>query len=250
MNRRLIVNADDFGLSEGVNLGILAAHREGIVSSTTLMVNMPAAAAAFALARANPSLGVGIHFVLTAGRPLTEDVASLTGPDGHFLRLPALAEQADPAHVRQELEAQFSAFLDSGLRPTHIDSHHHVCGTVPAAEAAMIAIAARERLPVRHALPQRERIRQSGLKTTDHFDAGYYGRGNISAEQLVAQLAALPQGLSELMTHPAYIDHHLMRVSSYSVERVEELVAVTDPAVKQALVGHGIELVDYRIFAA
>lgn len=83
--KRLVVNADDFGLCRGVNLGILRAYREGIVRSTTLLVNGSAAEEAYALARATPGLGVGIHITLTSGRPLATGGDSLVGPEGNFL---------------------------------------------------------------------------------------------------------------------------------------------------------------------
>src|SRR3989442_12181882 len=86
--KRLIVNADDFGRSAGVDRGILRAHREGIVTSTTFMANAPRADEAAALARATPTLDVGVHLVLTHDRPLTDPVRipSLVRADGSFGR--------------------------------------------------------------------------------------------------------------------------------------------------------------------
>lgn len=245
MKRYLIVNADDFGLTEGVTRGILAAHHEGIVSSTTLMVNMPYAEQAFALAKENPSLGVGLHFVLTAGHPLAEGVDSLTDSEGRFLKLSDLQRQAQPEHLERELRAQLDAFLQSGLVPTHFDSHHHACGYLPAAEAVMLELAAELGVPVRHAAPQRAQLQAKGVRGTHHFLHGFYGEGQIGVEQLLATLEGLEPGVTELMCHPGYVDHHLMRMSSYNLQRLTELLTLTDPQVQAALAALEIELVNY-----
>ena len=128
--RRIIVNADDFGLCGDVTRGILDAHRNGQVSSTTLMVNMPGTEEAVEVARQHPNLGVGLHFNLTEGRPLT-DVPSLVDSDGRFLLRGDLLRRGlrraiDPADVRREFVAQLKRIHDLGIAPTHVDSHQHV----------------------------------------------------------------------------------------------------------------------------
>lgn len=246
MTRRLIVNADDFGLSSGVNLGILAAHKEGIVTSTTLMVNMPGARDAFELAQATPTLGVGIHFTLDAGKPVADCVDSLVGPDGQFMKLLALKESARPDHLEREMYAQFEAFLASGLVPTHVDSHHHVCGHLPAAEEVMLAIAAEYRVPARHFGFQRERFQRHGVETADHFAPYFYGKESITVDHLLQIILGLEPGVTELMCHPAYLDHHVLKGSSYAAERVAELATLTDPHVKEMLQAIGVRLISYR----
>lgn len=230
--KRLIINADDFGLCRGVNLGIMHAFQQGIVTSTTLMVNMPAADEAFALAREHPTLGVGVHINLTAGVPLAGDVTSLTGPTGLFLKMPELLESAHPDHVRREVEAQVAAFLASGLRPTHLDSHHHVHQEMPVAREAIERVANRLGIPVRQFGPR--------------FSSAFYGQNAISSEQLITLVEHLPDDLCEVMCHPAYVDPDLMRLSTYRLERVLELAALTDGKVYRALDASGITLVNYR----
>ena len=132
--KRLIVNADDLGWSEAVTCGIIKAHREGVLTSTTLMANLPGAEAALERARREaPDLAIGLHLVLTEGRPLTgKDAAWLTDPAGEFIRaLPALSRlvrsSADARKaVEKEWDAQVRWALERGLRPTHLDSHKHV----------------------------------------------------------------------------------------------------------------------------
>lgn len=245
--RRLIVNADDFGLSRGVNSGIVKAHRDGIVRSATVMVNQPAAVEAFALARDHPGLGVGIHFVLTGGRPVADRVESLTGPDGSFLRLPELTERAEPEHIRRELQAQLDRFLTSGLRPTHFDSHHHVCGLLPAAGEVLLDLAAALGVPIRPLGPeQSEAAMARGVATPDLFDYGFYGPEAVTVAALLERLAALRPGTTELMTHPAFIDDGLRQRSTYVEPRALELATLTDARILALVREAGIELISYR----
>ncbi|QUV99881.1 ChbG/HpnK family deacetylase [Chloracidobacterium sp. MS 40/45] len=133
MRRKLIVNADDFGMCVGVNTGILRAHQTGIVTSTTLMANGLAFDDAVARLRDAPRLGVGIHLVLLGGKPVAppSDVRSLLGPDGTlpndfglFLRR-LLRRELRPAEIEIEFRAQVDKVLAAGLQPTHLDSHKH-----------------------------------------------------------------------------------------------------------------------------
>lgn len=131
--RMLIVNADDFGLNDAATDGIVESHRAGTVTSTTLMVNAPAAERAAALARENPALGIGLHFNLTWGRPLSApgDVPALVDADGAFLPREKLARRlllgrVPTRQVAAELQAQLRRLDELGIRPTHIDSHQHV----------------------------------------------------------------------------------------------------------------------------
>lgn len=153
--RTLVVNADDFGLAPAVNEGIIEAFAAGSVTSTTLMVNMPAASEAAALARAHPRLGVGLHFNLTLGRPIEDPslVPSLVGVEGHFHSRGKLAARLllgviKASDIRRELAAQHRAFLALGLQPTHLDSHQHVHG-FPAVFDATAELCAREGIPIR-----------------------------------------------------------------------------------------------------
>ena len=127
MFRRLIVNADDFGLARSVSTGIIDAYQAGQLSSTTLMVNMPGTEEAVDLAERHPGLGVGLHFNLTEGRPLT-DARSLVDADGEFLLRGELIRRAArgrlrPDEITRELTAQLDRFVSLGLSPTHLDSH-------------------------------------------------------------------------------------------------------------------------------
>lgn len=137
MSRRLIVNADDLGFNREITDGILDAHQNGVVTSTTLMINMPAAEYAVTRAKEFPQLSVGLHVNLTAGRPLCEpgEVSTLVDRDGMFLDAVTFFRkgnrcQLDPAHLEKEMRSQLQRIHDLGLVPSHADSHHHAASCV------------------------------------------------------------------------------------------------------------------------
>ncbi len=152
------MNADDFGLCGDVTRGILDAHANGQVSSTTLMVNAPGTDEAVEAAHRHPALGVGLHFNLTEGRPLTE-VPSLVDGSGRFLLRGDLVRRClrrsvDPADITREFSAQLARIHDLGIVPTHVDSHQHV-HMVPWILRGMVPVLAGEVSRLRVAHPPR-----------------------------------------------------------------------------------------------
>ena len=132
MSKRLIINADDFGFNREITDAIVRTHREGVVTSTTLMPNMSAADYACGLAADLPDLSIGVHFTLSQYKPLLPpaEVPSLVGPDGRFLSFDQIGRRAfrfrlNRRELEAELEAQVRYLLDRGVTPTHWDSHHH-----------------------------------------------------------------------------------------------------------------------------
>ena len=243
--KRLVVTADDFGLSPGVVEGIVEAHEIGIVTSTSLMVNAPAAEAAFEAARRLPSLAIGLHFVLTFGRPLgpPEPLSRLLDEDGVFRRNRSGAhETARPDEVREELRAQLRAFEKRGGRPpTHIDGHHHV-HLHPGILSVAIEEAGRLGIPLRSTgAAVRERLRLERIRTCDRFLDGFYG-DDVSVARLLSILESVPDGTSELMCHPARPDGELARFSSYVTERHLELQTLASPPVLDAVDRLSIDL--------
>lgn len=243
---KLIVNADDFGYSEGVNYGILAAFKEGIVTSTTLMVNMPGAKHAAQLAKAHPELGVGIHFVLTCGTPISQAVPSLVNNRGEFHSQREWLEFAEPTEIEREWTAQLNRFFSFGLTPTHIDSHHHVHGhekIVP----IVARLAAQYDLPVRKVPDAFPHSHESDpWRSVNYFSSDFYGEG-ASKEQLIQLFdRALDYETVEIMCHPAFVDVGLLDGSSYNIQRVHELNILTDPEIRLAVEMRGLELATYR----
>ncbi len=243
--RRLVVNADDFGLTPGVSEGILAAHRHGIVTSTTVLVNRPVERDLLDRLRAS-GMGVGLHVNLTFGRPLTR-APSLTGGDGCLLRdARRAAARAEPREIEREIQAQIEAFERLlGDRPTHLDSHHHV-GMLPPVAGILLGLAREGGLPVRsQGEGPRGAARSAGIPTPDHF----FGEAGPEAYWTVARtlrhLRRLPHGCSEFMTHPGYFDDGLAG-SRYGRQRETELVGLGSGAARTAVEALGITLVDFR----
>jgi predicted glycoside hydrolase/deacetylase ChbG (UPF0249 family) len=242
--RRLIVNADDFGLTPGVSAGILRAHRHGIVTSTTVLVTADIDRQSLAAAR-DSGLGLGLHVNLTLGTPLTR-ARSLVGDDGRFVRdARRAAARAEPGDVEREIEAQVERFTDLvGRRPTHLDTHHHVGLYAPVAEV-VLAIAGRLGVPVRSQNEDaRRRARSARLRTPDAF-FGESGPGAYwSTARTLHHLRALPAGVSEFMTHPGLFDQGLS-YSRYGRQREIELVGLGTPAARAAAAALGVRLATF-----
>lgn len=248
--KRLIVNADDFGRTPGVNAGVVEAHLLGIVTSATVMVLEPAAGEGVADARRRaPRLSLGLHFALTGGglpASAPESIRSLL-VDGRFRRFPAdFPEELAPEEVARELEAQISLFEKmAGDPPTHIDSHHH-SALHPSVQPVVADAALRLGVPVRaSSVAARDALRGRGVRTPDRFVDGFHGAG-ATAENLRSIIGGLAHETTELMCHPAHVDEGLLSGSSYAGERERELALLCDPDVKAFLVEQGVGLVPFR----
>jgi predicted glycoside hydrolase/deacetylase ChbG (UPF0249 family) len=245
MIRRLIVNADDFGLTPGVSEGILAAHRHGIVTSTTMLVNRPVPKDVVARAR-DAGLGIGLHVNLTLGKPLTRG-ASLVDGKGMFVRdARRAAARAKASDVEREVAAQIERFQTiAKARPTHLDTHHHVGLHVPVREVVLDA-ARKLGVPVRSQDPAtRVRTRSAGLRTADHFFGESGPEAYWSPARTLRHLRELPPGTSEFMTHPGFCDPELS-YSRYGRQREIELAGLGSPAARAAALALGITLCDFR----
>jgi predicted glycoside hydrolase/deacetylase ChbG (UPF0249 family) len=241
LTRRLIVNADDFGLTRGVSEGILAAHRHGIVTSTTVLVTSRIDSDLVARAR-DSGLGIGLHVNLTLGRPLTSG-ASLVDEGGRFVRdARRAAARAQPGDVDAEIEAQVGRFHDLVKRsPTHLDTHHHV-GLLSPVRESVLAVARRLGVPVRSQdAMARARARSAGLKTPDHFFGESGPDAYWTPARTLAHLRALPAGVSEFMAHPGRFDDDLA-TSRYARQREVELIGLGTSAARAAVGALGVHL--------
>jgi predicted glycoside hydrolase/deacetylase ChbG (UPF0249 family) len=215
--RQLIVNADDFGHSHGINAGVIKAHEQGIVTSASLMVRHPSAAEAAAYARRNGTLSLGLHLDLAEWVPWRREPIYQVVP----------LEDFDV--VDAEVQRQLATFRELvGSDPTHVDSHQHVHTLVPPLVGVAFGRVARElSIPLRH----------RALDVTYRGDL--YGREAITVENLIGILRSLKPGVTELVCHPgegAELDSH------YREEREEELRVLCDPRVRETIEREGIQL--------
>lgn len=248
---KLIVNADDFGYTERVSAGVLRAHRDGIVTATTFMTNALHTDGAAELARATPSLDVGVHLVASYGRPLADvaRVRSLVDADGKFFRpKQLLTRDIDREEALTEYRAQYAKARELlGHDPTHVDTHHWVHDH-PALEWAIGELARETGATARiHSDEQRDRLRARGVRTPDHFAREFQYEGKVGVEQLLHLLERLAErdDITELMCHPGEADEDLAKRSGYARERPTELATLTDPRVRAAVKDLGITLATY-----
>src|SRR5580765_8448679 len=261
--RQLVVNADDFGFTRDVNRGIVEAHRNGILTATTLMATGAAFDDAVCLARENPALDIGVHLVLVGDPPFP-----LTMPQ--LMRAMLLGR----IRIYDELRAQVRRILDAGLEPTHLDTHKHT-HLLPPVIDAVARLSEEYKIPwVRRpfdsplspaARPSvgwakratsgalgviRSRfarvLARHGCRSTDHF-AGFQITGRYNAAELAQLIRALPEGSTEFMCHPGICGDELRAARTRLKEsRERELRALTSPEVRAALAEFGVELVSFR----
>jgi len=285
MSKQLIVNADDYGRSEGVTRGIIRAHREGIVTSTTVMMNMPNVEDALRLAADCLDLGMGVHLVFTAWRPLLPptEIPSLVDEDGYFHSQEAILahpQRIDADELKAELRAQIERFRSLGREPDHLDCHHFV-HLYPPFFAVYVELAEEYGLPVRLPFPPEEEwdqaaasvtlahmtlahglppeflqeiarqdiglVQAKGIPHPHHFVSSFFGWEALTLENLLGILEGLPEGISELMTHPGLADEKLVATSFYGKEREKELELLCHPRVKERIDELGIKLVNFGV---
>lgn len=281
--RRLIINADDFGLTSGVNRAIREAGEGRAVTSTTLMANSPQFDQATALARSLPKLRVGCHVVLIDGQAIESNVPSLTGGNGSFrtslkdFARAALGKRLAADEIERETAAQIRKIQAQGITVSHVDSHKHthmfphVLGPVLRAARACGVHAVRNPFEPVRAWPMglvastpglwlrscgvltfrlfarefRKAVREMDMATTDGT-VGIAATGELDQTLLLGLLDAMPEGTWELVCHPGYADADLRASGTRLIESREvELQALSSPETKETLKGRGIELISY-----
>lgn len=279
--RRLIINADDFGLTAGVNRAIGEAHTRGVVTSATLMANGAAFDEAGEQARSAPAMSVGCHVVLLDGRPLLQgdQISSLMGASGSFRQswgsfaAATVRGKLLPAQIEAEATAQIRKLQAAGIAVSHLDAHKHahifpqILQPVLRAAQACGVTAIRnpfERLPYislqpglwtrvaatrilnRYAAGFRRMAKTSGLRTTDGC-VGIVATGFLTGPLLDKIVANLPEGTWELVSHPGYADAALQGVHTrLRASREGELGLLTSPQIRETLSRSGVELISYR----
>lgn len=278
--KQLIVNADDFGLHPLINAGIIKGHQEGFITSTSLMPSAPCWQEAVRLAKENPRLGIGVHLTLVGGVPSVlpkEKVSSLLDDDGLFLPdYVAFAKRYYSGAVKRseleaELRAQLERALSCGVNITHIDSHQHT-HVLPGINSLVLKLSNEYNI-IRVRIPKEGylftggfqtgvgrligrsglsfcadmaalRADSLGLRHPQHF-YGMLAGGHLNAQLIANILRQLPEGVSEIMTHPGLDSAALGKVFSWQYHWREELEAYLDAGNKALLKELGIEPVSF-----
>lgn len=246
---KIIINADDFGLTRGVSLGILDSMEKGIVTSTTALVNSSFFEEGMSEAKKRGLDSIGIHLAMTIGKPVLppQEIPNLVDDKGFFHKGVANLKELDYEEVRKELKAQIERFLEFNPKPTHLDGHHHFFSFHQVFLDAILDLAAEYNLPVRCLDPKLNHIYESkGVRTTEGIILDFY-QDNVQ-EDIFKSLVLNKRDIKtvELMCHPAYVDEELMNISSYNTWRKEEYNILTSETVKEFLRGNGVELINFR----
>jgi hopanoid biosynthesis associated protein HpnK len=277
--KQLIINADDFGLHESINRGIIASHRDGCVTSTTIMAGGPAFQHAVSLVRTCPDLSVGVHLTLVGMRPAAQgDVHTLVDREGNLLpdytafARAYLRGAISRQHIERELSCQMQKVAGSGIPISHIDSHQHLHVMpglseivirvarefrvtkvripaerllfFPAARAQAGRVAARTMVAV-CSLWARRRYSAAEMIYTRNF-YGMLSGGRMKEKELIHVIQQLPPGTSELMVHPGWDNEALNEKFGWGYHWQEELVALQSPDVRKLIEANHINLINYR----
>jgi predicted glycoside hydrolase/deacetylase ChbG (UPF0249 family) len=251
----VIINADDFGMSDGVCAGIAKAICSGCVTTTSAMVCVPGATDRIARWSEMIPGCIGAHLQLTSGRPIlpASEVPSLVQANGLFPVSRKEVRAPKRAEVIAEWEAQIEVLVRLGIRPTHIDSHHHV-HRLPEVRDAYYEIVNQRGVPARSVdAEMTERFRGMGVPCTGKTLLGWFG-GEVSVSSLLAVIRDGVQGCSngsvvEVMSHPGLVDDELRRVSRYVEERETELAVLCDPRLRESLQAESLSLCSFGILA-
>lgn len=286
--KRLIVNADDFGMSRGISYGILLAHRSGFLTSASLMVNMPGTDYALAHLVAAPALSVGIHLNICRGKPISpaHDVPSLVDASGDFHPPPVMIRklwrwQVSTPELEVEFRAQIRWMKSRGLQPTHADSHHHM-HIYPAAVSPFARSVAAEGIPCvrasrfscwpkngvlggpyeggivrrlfvrgyRTALQQTVFHRFSSADSRISFPSAARRDSTSLAAVWKTTFENLPTGTFEFACHPGFFEHGFSESDPIHRRREDELNWLTNPEMRAVIDARDIRLISYRQLSA
>lgn len=239
---KLIVNADDMGLCEAVNYGIVSAYQKGIVTSCTIMAGMPGFSHAVKLLKETKGLGCGVHMTLSMHKPVLEGHQTIVDEKGYFYRRITNETVAtfDLEEVYNEFCAQIEKVMASGIQVTHLDSHHHV-HTLKALAPVIRRILEKYDLPIRGGFED-----DLGYGKTMPLMDSFYGE-EVDETYFERKVEDMKQyDCVDLMCHPAFVESYLVASTSYALQRMKEYDLLTSPETKALLDRENITLTNYR----
>ena len=276
--KKLIINADDFGLTNGINKGVILAHKKGILTSATLIPNMPAFKEAIILAKENKTLGIGIHLNIIRGKPVSDPqkVETLLNNKGNFLTIypflkKFISRKINIKEIEYEFSAQIEKVLKEGIEITHFDSEKHI-HSLPAIMRIVIKLAKKYEIPRIRFINEfclsfdiralkagiisylnkkmKKEILKAGILIPDKF-YGICESGKMNVKKFKKILSNISPGITEIMTHPGIIDADYKKIEQeygyyyLGKEREEELKALTSTDLKNIIEKENIQLINY-----
>jgi len=260
--RKLIICADDFGMTEGVNEGILLAYKSGVVSDTSLLTNGLATSNAVKIIKQN-KMSVGLHINLTSYSPLSPVNKVKTLCKGNRFHTPDLANwdfsflnKANPKEIEREIYAQFNFFRNKlGFLPSHINSHKCEHGD-PSIYKVIEKIAIKFNIPIR--IPYwnfkpnyaaEAELRRAGVIMPDNLaPVDFYEGLNIDLNTIDVFVKSLPEGVTEIVSMPGFVDEKLLSVTQYQWQRARTLAIMLEPQFKEKLKKANMKLISFNDF--
>ncbi|CZR74457.1 hypothetical protein CDFC105_93007 [Clostridioides difficile] len=239
---KIIINADDFGYCEAVNYGIISAHNNGIVRSTSMMANMPGVEHGVGLLKENKTLNCGVHMTLSCGRPLLSNLKTIVDKDGFFIRriTDEIIEKMDCDEIYRELCAQIDRVKGLGIDISHLDSHHHIHILV-SLKPVIEKIVTKYNLPIRGGFEYNLEY----SKVVPLIDSFY--KENVSEEYFIKNIDEIMKyDVVDIMSHPAFLDDYILNSTSYAIDRTKEHKILTSKKVKEFLEKNGLVISSYR----
>ncbi|HEL5644235.1 TPA: chitin disaccharide deacetylase [Clostridioides difficile] len=239
---KIIINADDFGYCEAVNYGIISAHNNGIVRSTSMMANMPGVEHGVGLLKENKTLNCGVHMTLSCGRPLLSNLKTIVDKDGFFIRriTDEIIEKMDCDEIYRELCAQIDSVKGLGIDISHLDSHHHI-HTLVSLKPVIEKIVTKYNLPIRGGFEYNLEY----SKVVPLIDSFY--KENVSEEYFIKNIDEIMKyDVVDIMSHPAFLDDYILNSTSYAIDRTKEHKILTSKKVKEFLEKNGLVISSYR----
>lgn len=274
--KKLIINADDLGLNECINNGIIDCYKNGILTSATIMANMPVFNHAVELIKQNRGLGVGVHLNITTGKPLNQlsDVSYVIDKNGFFLKNPFLlirkvwGKKKCLDQIEKEFRAQIKKTLAAGIEVTHLDSHKHI-HCYPAIYSVVVKLARDFGIKkirhineeISHLFPFRSMLNTVVLNFLSHnnmrnlrefnilhpdFSFGILLCGGLNVYNFEKILKDLKDGTTEIMVHPGFCCEKLRQTSFLIKSREEETRILLSQRIKDTIKQENIKLISYR----
>lgn len=239
---KLIINADDFGYCDSVNKAIISAHKEGVITSCTIMTGMPGFEEGVKLLQENPTLSCGVHMTLTCYKPVLNTHKTIVDENGYFYRRmsPEILEQIDTEEIYLEFCAQIDKAIAHGIDISHLDSHHHV-HTMPMLKDVIKRITDKYKLPIRGGFKEDIDLNVKSIPLV-----GTFYKDNVCVDFFKKHINVDDYEIFDMMCHPGFVSDFLKESTSYCLERETEYSILTSKEFRKSIEDLNMTLTNYK----